>query len=358
MLRRCCRAVALCLALMLLWTAPVRAQEEAALPDMEKLTALLDAFTDTMYGRDTAHFAAADAAEQPQIVYGLIWRLLYRGLLPEAGTPVDGVITLTEQQLHTLYGQLFDGGMFVLPAEDCCEMITRTPDGLAFDVSTAAAGMAGMQIMLASGDGESDVQQLMLELYHVDQDYYLFSDDGMLHADWYGGALAEVTRAEDAPLGWRIVSWGNADDLGDGALEQGAAEPKLRACVSDRWGISVMLPEELPEPTETETGLRAQTEDGRVVFTMETRPAAEADLEALLAELAARPDSVTELDVQRQCCTASYEEEGRIITRLGMIAQDTVYVLSFSYPAAEMETYAIYAECMNHSFAITALAVG
>lgn len=358
MLRKCCRAMMLCLALMLLWITPVRAQEEAALPDMEQLEALLDAFADTMYGRDTACFAAADAAAQPQIVYELMWRLLYRGLLPEAGTPVDGVITLTEQQLHTLYGQLFDGGTFVLPAEDCCEMITRTPDGLAFDVSTAAAGMAGMQIMLASGEGDSAVQQLMLELYHVDQDYYLHTDEDMLQADWYGGALAEVTRAEDAPLGWRIVSWGNADDLGDGALDQGASEPRLRACVSDRWGISVMLPEELPEPVETATGLHAQTADGRVVFTMETRPAGALRLEELLAELAAQPDSVTELDPQRQYCTASCEEDGRIVTRLGMIAQDTVYVLSFSYPAAEMETYAIYAECMNHSFAITALAVG
>lgn len=97
------RRFAACLMSLMLafsWTA-AQAEQEPLLPDLDKLEALLDAFTDVMYGQEFTGFRA-DASEQaPQVVYGLMWRLLYRGLLPY--TPVDGVITLTQAQLESLY---------------------------------------------------------------------------------------------------------------------------------------------------------------------------------------------------------------------------------------------------------------
>ena len=112
------RRFAACLMSLMLafsWTA-AQAEQEPLLPDLDKLEALLDAFTDVMYGQEFTGFRADASDQAPQVVYGLMWRLLYRGLLPY--TPVDGVITLTQAQLESLYGQLFAQGSFILPEED------------------------------------------------------------------------------------------------------------------------------------------------------------------------------------------------------------------------------------------------
>ena len=67
------RRFAACLMSLMLafsWTA-AQAEQEPLLPDLDKLEALLDAFTDVMYGQEFTGFRA-DASEQaPQVVYGL-----------------------------------------------------------------------------------------------------------------------------------------------------------------------------------------------------------------------------------------------------------------------------------------------
>lgn len=86
------RRFAACLMSLMLafsWTA-AQAEQEPLLPDLDKLEALLDAFTDVMYGQEFTGFRADASDQAPQVVYGLMWQLLYRGLLPY--TPVDGVI--------------------------------------------------------------------------------------------------------------------------------------------------------------------------------------------------------------------------------------------------------------------------
>ena len=333
-------------------------EQEETLPDLEKLESLLNAFADVMYGQEAVHFSAAASEQAPQVVYGLIWRLLYRGLLPY--TPTDGVVTLSQTELENLYGQLFAAGSFVMPEEDCCDMITRTENGMAFDVSTASAGMAGMQIMLASGEETTQTQQLMLELYHVDEDYYLFSDEHLLQADWYGSALAEVVRDASAPFGWKLASWGSADDLQDGSLDQTAGMPQLREYVHEALGFSLMYPALIaPESlTETAEGVRGASPDGQIEFSVEISDTPDATLEGALDSLLKPEDSVVETYPEQQYFTLSYTQEGRVITQMVLVAGGKTAVAAMSYPADEMELYAVYATCMINSFALTALSVG
>lgn len=359
MMLRLLRRAAACLTALLLLAAPLaQAEQEPLLPDLDKLEQLLNAFTDVMYGQEFTGFSAETAEQAPQVAYGLIWRLLYRGLLPYA--PTDGVVTLTTAELEALYGQLFAGGRFVLPEEDCCEMITRTPEGMAFDVSTAAAGMAGMQIMLASGDEATQTQQLMLELYHLQEDYYLFSDDALLHADWYGSALAEVIRDESAPFGWKLVAWGSADDLEDASLDQGSGTPELREYVDERLGFSLMYPALIPEQsvTATESGMEAQSPDGQVTLSVNISDTPDATLQGTLDGLLKPEDSVVESYPEQQYFTVSFTQDGQVTTQMVLVAGGKTAIASISYPAAEMETYAAYASCMINSFALTALSVG
>lgn len=338
--------------------APAQAEQEPLLPDLDKLEALLDAFTDVMYGQEFTGFNAATADQAPQVVYGLMWRLMYRGLLPY--TPVDGVITLTTEQLESLYGQLFAAGSFLLPEEDCCDMITRTADGMAFDVSTAGSGMAGMQIMLASGDESTQTQQLMLELYHIEEDYYLRNQDSLLSADWYGSALAEVIRDESAPFGWKLVAWGSADDLEDSSLDQSSGTPELQEYLNQRLGFSVMYPALIPQDSlqETDTGVQAQSPDGKLSFSVVISATPDATLESTLESLLKPEGSVVESYPEQQYFTLSFTQNGQVTTQMVLVAGGMTATASLTYPADEMETYAVYASCMINSFALTALSVG
>lgn len=354
------RRFAACLMSLMLafsWTA-AQAEQEPLLPDLDKLEALLDSFTDVMYGQEFTGFRADASDQAPQVVYGLMWRLLYRGLLPY--TPVDGVITLTQAQLESLYGQLFAQGSFILPQEDCCDMITRTADGMAFDVSTAGSGMAGMQIMLASGDESTQTQQLMLELYHIDEDYYLRNEESLLNANWYGSALAEVIRDEYAPFGWKLVSWGSADDLEDGSLDRSSDMPELREYINERLGFSVMYPALIPQESlkETETGVQAQSADGKLTFSVNISDTPDATLESTLEAMLKPEDSVVETYPEQQYFTLSFTQNGQVTTQMVLVAGGKTATASLTYPADEMETYAVYASCMVNSFALTALSVG
>lgn len=351
-------ACLIALALAVFAAVPAQAQEEPLLPDLDKLEQLLDAFTDVMYGQEFTGFTAAASDQTPQVVYGLMWRLLYRGLLPY--TPVDGVVTLTKEQLENLYSQLFAAGSFLLPDEDCCDMITRTEDGMAFDVSTAGSGMAGMQIMLASGEESTQTQQLMLELFHVDEDYYLYSDDSLLHADWYGSALAEMIRDASSPFGWKLVTWGSADDLEDSGLDQASATPALQAYVNETLGFSLMYPAGIPQQSlqETANGVQGQTVDGKVKLAVEISDTPGASMEQTLEATLKPEGSVVETFPDQQYFTLSYIRNGQITTQMVLVAGGKTAAASLTYPADEMETYAVYASCMINSFALTAFSVG
>ena len=68
------RRFAACLMSLMLafsWTA-AQAEQEPLLPDLDKLEALLDAFTDVMYGQEFTGFRADASDQAPQVVYGLM----------------------------------------------------------------------------------------------------------------------------------------------------------------------------------------------------------------------------------------------------------------------------------------------
>lgn len=192
------------------------AEETDTLPDMDGLTALVDALTDTLHAQELTAYTAGAEDAPAEVSYGLIWRLLYRGQIP-AQVSEDGSITLSASELSALYDGLLAAGSFVMPEEDCCEAITRTADGLRFDVSTAPGSCAGMQVMLVDAGASPDTQTLLCETYAAPVDWYALDDESLLTADWYGTVLIEVQRDEAAPLGWRIVSFAPAVDTDDGA---------------------------------------------------------------------------------------------------------------------------------------------
>ena len=72
------RLLAWALAAVMCWTGAACAEE--ALPQMDGLEKLLNALTDTMYAQERTAFDS-NAEDQPGVAYGLIWRLLYRGLM-------------------------------------------------------------------------------------------------------------------------------------------------------------------------------------------------------------------------------------------------------------------------------------
>lgn len=337
--------------LLVMCITPALAQEDA-LPDLLPLEQLLDALTDTMYNQGLHTFDSA-TAETPTVAYGLIWRLTYRGQLDVQ--PVDGVVTLTAQQLAAVYHQLFAQGAFVLPAEDCCDMITRTEDGLAFDVSTAAAGRAGMQITLVTAE-ENGVQQLLLELYYADADYYAAQPEDLLTADWYGSALVTVQRDEAAPFGWRILAW-TEEELGDAGLEPDSTAPALQAYT--QADFTVMYPAAVPASalTVTDTGMSGRMDELNFSVTTRTVPQ-DTTLAAVQAEMILPADAQVEQAPGGLSFTVMYQEGTDTVVRVVSVAAGQAAELTLRYPTADMELYAAYADGMANSFALTGVSVG
>ena len=250
---------------------------------------------------------------------------------------------------------MFAAGAFVLPDEDCCEAITRTEDGLAFDVSTASAGMAGMQIAQIAAGEQDDAQRLVLELYHIDEDYYMQDKESLLNAEWYGSAVVDVQRDENAPFGWKIIRWSGADDLAESTLNT-MAGLEMQEYVSDALGFRVMYPAAITQVQETETGVQGQSADGRVTLQVSVEAA-----DCTLAEALARyteKDAIVNVHEDQQYFTVSVQQEELVTTRVVLLAEGRLAVAALTYPVEDMEIYAACAEGMENSFTLTAQSVG
>ena len=344
------RLLAWALAAVMCWTGAACAEE--ALPQMDGLEKLLNALTDTMYAQERTAFDS-NAEDQPGVAYGLIWRLLYRGLLNVESA--DGEVRLSETKLSEIYDQMFAAGAFVLPDEDCCEAITRTEDGLAFDVSTASVGMAGMQIAQIAAGEQDDAQRLVLELYHIDEDYYMQDEESLLNAKWYGSAVVDVQRDENAPFGWKIIRWSDAKDLAESTLNS-MAGPEMQEYVSDALGFRVMYPAAITQVQETAAGVQGQSADGRVTLQVSVEAA-----DCTLAEALVRyteEDAIVNVHEDQQYFTVSVQRDELVTTRVVLLAEGRLAVAALTYPAEDMEIYAACAEGMENSFTLTAQSVG
>ena len=340
----------LCLALAA--AQPAYAQEGQDPAGLSRLQPFLDVIADTAQSREIVE-AAMGRGEDPSLSYGIIYRLLYRQLV-SAGVTEEGVTVLTEDALAALYLKLFAAGDFIMPQEDCCDMILRTENGLAFDVSTALASLTGTQVMLMDMEEKTGRLRVVAELYRSPEDFYTFSTEDLETADWFGTAEFQLQRDEQSLFGYTLIAY---HQYQDGA--QNSQAETLLEYEDAKNGFFLRY----PQPFEgllvpLADGVTATLPDQSASFTARRLPGGDGLIQAAHKAQGAHPQGELAVYEEKGYFTLYWQEEGRCHYVISYPGPQSQYTVELTYGAQAEPAYAPYQEYMENSFTVYEFAVG
>lgn len=243
---------------LILANIPATSLGEEKQVDASAIQPFLDIIVDAADAReiDAMSMGQADAAS---LTYGIMYRLIYRGIIP-ATVSDEGIALMDQDALQVLYNQLFAAGEFVLPEEDCCDMIKRFDQGLSFDVSTASGGIAGAHIILAQEQEQTGRLRVVAELYRSQEDYYTFAPEDLDSTEWFGVAEFQLQQDEQSMFGYTLVSYGKY-------VDSDTMEHSLLDYADEAMGFFIQYPNAFEGQLQTtDNGVTATLPDGSASF--------------------------------------------------------------------------------------------
>lgn len=325
---------------------------------LSRLQPLMDAVTGAALAQDLTQVGSDPL---PPFTYRLMLRLARFELTRGKFIPDDaGLYRLSQEELSAWYDRLFTHGSFVMPPTDCCTMITRQCEALAFDVTTAGLSAAGAVPMTAEETQQG--LRVVCELYRSDDpDYHPDSGDAS-QADWFGTGEFLFMADERADYGYTLTSY-QVDAQADlTALGDTGRESLLAPLEDEALGFSLMYPALLAPYLQggNAAHLEAALPDGSLRLTASAASNEDQQtLESLAASLAlAHPKAELAVYPEAKYLTLAVTDGSHMTYRVMAVSPSRVYEAALSYALDQKELYALYAEYLENSFAVYEYAVG